>query len=311
VNDDVRTGAAVGFGAYLLWGLLTIYWKELHRFDPFELIGYRVAGSGVLLIAVLAARRRLRPMLTALRRPQLAWRVALAAVLLTANWTAYVWAVTHDNVVETALGYFLAPLGTMTLGVIVLGERMHAVQRIAAGLSLGAVAVLTAGYGRVPVLALVIAVSWTFYGLCKRRVPLGSMESLAAETLVLAVPAVALIAWGMGRSDGVPSLATPSHGVLIALAGIVTAAPLVMFGYAARRVPFTVLGPMQYMVPVINFLLGWLAYHEDLSTTTVIGFTMVWVALGLTTADTLRRTRTARTARSHDEPSAADGALVV
>jgi chloramphenicol-sensitive protein RarD len=209
VNDDVRTGAAVGFGAYLLWGLLTIYWKELHRFDPFELIGYRVAGSGGLLIAVLAARRRLRPMLTALRRPQLAWRVALAAVLLTANWTAYVWAVTHDNVVETALGYFLAPLGTMTLGVVVLGERMHAVQRIAAGLSLGAVAVLTAGYGRVPVLALVIAVSWTFYGLCKRRVPLGSMESLAAETLVLAVPAIALIAWGSGRDDGVPALATP------------------------------------------------------------------------------------------------------
>jgi chloramphenicol-sensitive protein RarD len=307
VNDDVRTGAAVGFGAYLLWGLLTIYWKELHRFDPFELIGYRVVGSGVLLCAVLAVKGRLRPMLTAMRRPQLAWRVALAAVLLTGNWTAYVWAVTHDNVVETALGYFLAPLGTMTLGVAVLGERMHTVQRIAAGLTVAAVAVLTAGYGRVPVLALIIAVSWTFYGLCKRRVPLRPIESLAAETLVLAVPAIALIAWGLGRSDGVPALATPGEGVLIALAGIVTAAPLVMFGYAALRVPFTVLGPMQYAVPIINFLLGWLAYHEDLRPTTVVGFAMVWVALALTTADTLRR---ARAARSGDEPSAPDGALV-
>jgi chloramphenicol-sensitive protein RarD len=309
VNDeDVRTGAIVGFGAYLLWGLLTIYWKELHRFDPFELIGYRVLGSGVLLIAVLAVRGRLRPMLAAMRRPQLAWRVALAAVLLTGNWTAYVWAVTHDNVVETALGYFLAPLGTMTLGVVVLGERLRRVQWIAAGLTVAAVVVLTAGYGRVPVLALVIAVSWTFYGLCKRRVPLGAMESLAAETLVLTVPALALIGWGLGRSDGVPSLATPGQGALIALAGLVTAAPLVMFGYAARRVPFTVLGPMQYAVPIINFLLGWLAYHEDLRPTTVIGFTMVWVALALTTADTLRR---ARTARSREEPSAVDGALVV
>ena len=129
MNDDVRTGAAVGFGAYLLWGLLTIYWKELHRFDPFELIGYRVAGSGVLLVILLAVKGRLRAMLAAFRRPEIAWRVALAAVLLTGNWTSYVWAVTHDNVVETALGYFLAPLGTMLLGVVVLKERMHTVQR--------------------------------------------------------------------------------------------------------------------------------------------------------------------------------------
>lgn len=307
MNDDVRTGAAVGFGAYLLWGLLTIYWKELHHFDPFELIGYRVAGSGVLLIAVLAASGKLRAMLTAFRRPQTAWRVTLAAVLLTGNWTSYVWAVTHDNVVETALGYFLAPLGTMLLGVVVLKERMHVAQRVAAGLTAAAVVVLTAGYGRVPVLALIIAVSWTFYGLCKRRIPLGALESLTAETLVLAIPAVALIGWGLGRSDGVPSLATPWQGVLIALAGIVTATPLVMFGYAARRVPFTVLGPMQYAVPIINFLLGWLAYHERLNATTVVGFTMVWLALALTTADTLRR---ARTARSTDQPSAAGEALV-
>lgn len=311
MNDEVRTGAVVGFGAYLLWGLLTIYWKELHRFDPFELIGYRVAGSGLLLVAVLALRRRLGPMLVAVRRPEVGWRVALAAVLLTGNWTAYVWAVTHDNVVETALGYFLAPLGTMLLGVVVLKERMHVAQRIAAGLTVGAAIVLTAGYGRVPVLAFIIAVSWTFYGLCKRRIPLGAMESLAAETLVLAVPAVALIGWGAGRADGVPSLATPWQAALVALAGIVTATPLVMFGYAARRVPFTVLGPMQYAVPIINFLLGWLAYHEDLNATTVVGFTMVWAALALTTFDTLRRARSARAARSRDEPSAADSALVV
>lgn len=307
MNDEVRTGAAIGFAAYLLWGLLTIYWKELHRFDPFELIGYRVAGSGVLLVAFLLVTGRLRPLLAALRRPELAWRIGLAAVLLTGNWTSYVWAVTHDNVVETSLGYFLAPLGTMLLGVVVLKERMHRAQRVAAALVAAAVVVLTAGYGRVPVLALIIAVSWTFYGLCKRHIPLGAMESFAAETLVLAIPAVALIAWGAGRDDGVPALATPWLGVLIALAGLVTATPLVMFGYAARRVPFTVLGPMQYVVPIINFLLGWLAYHEDLNATTVVGFAMVWVALALTTVDTLRR---ARATRRRTQPPSADNALV-
>lgn len=210
--------------------------------------------------------------------------------------------------VETSLGYFLAPLGTMLLGVVVLKEHMGTTQRVAAGLTAAAVVVLTAGYGRVPFLALVIAVSWTFYGLCKRQIPLGAMESLAAETLVLAVPAVALIGWGVGRDDGVPALATPWQGVLIALAGVVTATPLVMFGYAARRVPFTVLGPMQYAVPIINFLLGWLAYHEELNATTVVGFAMVWVALALTTADTLRRARAA--GRAVEPPTSGD-ALVV
>lgn len=297
MNDDVNRGAVVGFVSFLLWGLFTIYWKQLHRFDPFELIGYRIACSAALLVVFLGYRRRLRPLLRALRRPSIRWRIVLAAVLLTANWTAYVWAVTHDNVVETSLGYFLAPLGTMLIGVFVLHERMHLAQRIAVAFTIVAVAVLTAGYGRVPVLALIIAVAWSCYGLCKRQVALGPIESLAAETLVLTVFAAALIGWGAGRADGIPALATPWQLVLVGLAGAVTATPLVMFGYAARRVPFTVLAPMQYVVPTINFLLGWLAYHEELNATTVVGFSMVWAALALTTADTVRRGRRTRRAR--------------
>jgi len=304
----VRKGAVIGFAAYVLWGLLTVYWKALDQFDPFELIGYRVVGSGVLLVGFLAWKGRFRPLLDAMRDRALCARVALAAVLLTLNWTAYVWAVTHDDIVETALGYFLAPLGTMLVGVVVLGERMRPAQRIAAGLVGVAVIVLTVGYGRVPYLALIIALSWTFYGLLKRQVPLPAVESLAAETLVLALPALALVAWGATRSTGVPTSATPALGVLIALAGLVTATPLVMFGFAARRVPFTVLGPMQYAVPITNFVLGWLVYHEHLNAPKAIGFAMVWVALAITTVDTLRHSR--RAARSAT-PASVDDPLVV
>ncbi len=308
MNDEVRSGALVGFAAYVLWGLLTIYWKALHHFNAFELIGYRVLGSAVLLLVVLAITRRLGPLIAALRNRHLVWRVALAAVLLTANWTSYVWAVTHDNVVETSLGYFLAPLGTMLVGVVILHERMRPAQRVAAGLVGVAVAVLTVGYGRVPVLALIIAFSWTFYGLLKRQVPLPAIESFAGETLVLLVPAIGLVAWGANQADGVPSTATTWQGVLIALAGLVTAVPLVMFAYAARRVPFTVLGPMQYAVPIINFVLGAAVYHEHLNATTVFGFALVWLALALTTVDTLRHARGALPRR---EPALADDPLVV
>ena len=307
MNDEVRRGAMVGFAAYVFWGLLTVYWKQLHHFNAFELIGYRVLGSAVLLIAFLAVTRRLAPLLRALRDPHLLWRVALAAVLLTANWTSYVWAVTHDNVVETSLGYFLAPLGTMLVGVVVLHEHMRTAQRVAAGLVAVAVVVLTVGYGRVPFIALIIACSWTFYGLLKRRVPLAAVESLAGETLVLLVPAIGLVVWGTGQPGGVPSTATGGQALLIALAGLVTAVPLVMFAYAAQRVPFTVLGPMQYVVPITNFLLGWLVYHETLNTTTVVGFALVWVALGLTTADTLRHARRASVRR---EPAVLDDPLI-
>lgn len=307
MNDEVRTGALVGFAAYVLWGLLTIYWKELHHFDAFELIGYRVLGSAVLLIAFLAVTGRLGPLLAALRNRHLLWRVALAAVLLTGNWTSYVWAVTHDNVVETSLGYFLAPLGTMLIGVVVLHERMRPAQRAAAALVGIAVVVLTIGYGRLPFIALIIAFSWTFYGLLKRQVPLAAIESLAGETLVLLVPAVALVAWGAGRAEGVPNSATAWQVTLVALAGLVTAVPLVMFAYAARRVPFTVLGPMQYVVPITNFVLGWLVYHEHLNATTIVGFALVWVALGITTADTLRYARRSLPAR---EAALADDPLV-
>jgi chloramphenicol-sensitive protein RarD len=289
-EHEVARGIRAGFIAYTIWGLLTIYWKQLHDFEPLELIGWRIAASSVIMIAVLTVRRRWPAVKEAFGDVRLVGRISVAALLLTTNWTAYVYAVVHDRVIETALGYFMAPLGTMMLGIIVLKERPTQSQRTAMVLAATAVVILTVSYGRPPYAALTIAVSWSFYGLFKRRVPLGAIEGLAAETFVLLVPALVLVGVMAGRSDSIPRTADAADLTLTSLAGVATVVPLVMFAFAATRVPFTILGPLNYLVPTINFLLGWIVYNEELPVSRVIGFAFVWVALAIVTVDRLRTT---------------------
>jgi chloramphenicol-sensitive protein RarD len=286
-----RLGILAGVAAYLLWGLLTVYWKALSGLNPFDLIGWRVILALVFLAALLAYRRRLVAVLALRHQPRLLGRLAVAALLLTANWTAYVWAVTHDNVVETALGYFMAPIGTMLLGVFVLHERLRRAQQVALGLAATSVVVLTVAYGRVPWFALVLASTWSVYGYLKKTVPLGSVESLAGETAVLLLPAVALVVAMESAGQGVLSLATPLQLVLVLGLGVITATPLLLFAYAAPRVPLSTLGPLQYLVPTINFLLGVLVYGESMTPARAAGFGLVWVALALFTVDTVRAAR--------------------
>lgn len=199
------------------------------------------------------------------------------------------WAVAHDHVIETALGYFMAPLLTMWLGVVVLKEKLNTAQRTTIALAGVAIVVLTAGYGRVPLLALLIAASWALYGLLKRQVPMSSLDSLTAEMMWLVAPAIVLAVAQSSRADSVTTTADGLHITLVILTGLITVVPLWMFGFAAQRVPLTVLGPLQYSVPTINFLLGWLAYDEDLDTTKLVGFGFVWVALVVLGLDTYRR----------------------
>jgi chloramphenicol-sensitive protein RarD len=284
-RQRTRRGVQAAIAAYVLWGFLTIYWKELHRFDPFELIGWRIISASIVMAVVITVRRRWTVLTAALRRPRLAGRLAVAAVLLTANWTGYVWAVTNDRVLETALGYFMAPLATMILGVTVLGEPASRLQKAAFGLAAAAVVVLTVSYGRPPWVAFIIAVSWSLYGLLKRQVPLTPIESLAGETFILLVPALVLVGVVAGGSGSVPASATAGNWALIALTGVVTAVPLLLFAVAAQRVPFTLLGALQYLVPTINLLLGWLVYDESMPADRLVGFALVWIALLAVTAD--------------------------
>lgn len=288
---DRRSGLLWGCAAYLFWGLVTIYWKALRHFDPFELIGYRISASAILTGAYVTATGRMRPLLARLRDPALLRRVSFASVMLTINWTTYVWAVVNGRVIETALGYFITPIGLMLAGVVVLHEHMHTVQRCALVLAVAAVVVLTIGYGRVPWVSLVIAVTWVAYTFAKKQSPLSAIDSLTAETLIVFVPALVMVIWAANRTGSVPNTATAGQWVLIAFTGVVTTLPLVMFAIAAQRLPLTVMALAQYIVPTINFLLGWLAYHETLNGTRVIGFVLVWIGLAAVTVDSLRRMR--------------------
>ena len=285
---EVR-GLRAAIVAYTLWGLLTIYWKQLTGLDALELIGWRVTTAAAVMAAIVTGLGRWPVIVGALRDLSLLRRIALASMLLIVNWTTYVWAVVNDRVIETALGYFLAPLGTMALGVTLLGESLTPLKRASIGCAAVAVVVLTVSYGRVPWIAVLLAASWSWYGLTKRRVPLESIESLTSELLVLSVPAAALVAAGWFRTDGIPSEAIGLDWAFLLGSGAITALPLLMFAYAAQRVPFTLLGPANYLVPLINFLLGWLAFGEELPVTRVVGFGLVWLALVLVTIDMVRR----------------------
>lgn len=291
-NSTERSGIAYGLGAYITWGLLTIYWKFLKQFNAVELIGWRITTSSIILLSVIIYTKKLRNLLTALRDPKLRARIALASVMLSINWTTYVWAVVHENVIETALGYFISPLFTMIIGFAVLRETMRTAHRAVIALATVAIVVLTYSYGRPPYLALIIASSWSIYGYLKKQVPLSSLESLTAEVFALVVPAIAILFWCFNRTDSVPNNATTTQWIFVLFTGLMTAVPLLLFGAASRRVRLSLLGPMQYLVPSFNFLLGWLAYNEKLDITRIIGFAFVWFGLVILITDSLKTSAT-------------------
>lgn len=296
--ETSQAAIALSLSVYFIWGALTLYWKELHGFDPFELIGWRVTSSVVVLTVVMLANRRLAPLLRSLRNPQLLLRIVLASVLLTINWATYVWAVVNDHVIETALGYFIAPILTIVVGVFVLHEKLRGIQRVAVSFAVGGIAVLTVAYGRVPWIALIIAMSWTFYAYLKKKVPLAPLESLTAEVIVLAAPAFIFLCATWNNVDSVQNTANSVEWVFVAFTGVITAVPLLMFASASQRTPLTILGPMQYIVPTMNFLIGWLMFNETLTSSRVAGFSLIWVCLALVLTDLFRTQRQQQIASS-------------
>ena len=297
MEGEQTRGLQAAIAAYVLWGLLTIYWKQLSGLDAVELIGWRVSSASVFMAIVVSMTGRWTPVIGALRTRTVAIRICLASLLLTVNWTTYVWAVVNDRVIETALGYFLAPLGTMALGVFVLGERLTPLKQASIVFAVAAVVVLTISYGRMPWVALLLATTWSWYGLTKRNVPLDPIASLSSELFVLVLPALALVIAGFLRTNGIPEQASASDWPLLVGTGVITAIPLLLFAFAAKRLPFTILGPANYLVPLINFLLGWLVFDEQLPASRVVGFVLVWVALMLVTLE-MARQHTSRPATS-------------
>ena len=293
-HPEQRAGIIAGATTYLVWGLLTIFWKQLRHFNAFELIGWRISASAALMTIALTATRRWGRLAALRHDRRLLARVVAAAVFLSINWTTYVWAVVNGHVLETALGYFIAPLGTVAVGVLVLHEPLRIAQRIALGLAAAAVIVLTISNGGVPWIALAMATTWTGYGYLKKQIPLAPLESMAAESFTLIVPAATFAIALAGRANSIPNSASGVELTFAVLTGVATVGPLMVFAYAAQRVPLTIIGPMQYIVPSINFLIGWLLYDEALPPLRIVGFALVWTGLAIMTTDSVRRARQSR-----------------
>jgi chloramphenicol-sensitive protein RarD len=289
-----RSGLAAGVAAYVLWGLFPLYWPLLEPAKPVEILAQRIVWSFVFIGAVLVLTLGFR-WVRGIDRRRLEL-LALAAVLITVNWGTFIYGVNSEHVVETSLGYFINPLVTVALAVTVLRERLSPAQGVAVGIAAVAVAVLTIDYGRPPWIALTLACSFGLYGLIKKHVGVDGTQSLAIETAVLIVPALAYLAWLSSTGDGTFTTEGPGHAALIMAGGVATAVPLMLFGAAAIRIPLTTLGLLQYLAPVMQFLIGVLVYGEPMPISRLAGFALVWLALAVFTVDAVRSSRRTRLA---------------
>ncbi len=276
-------------------GARPLFWPLLKPAGATEILAHRMVWSLAFVAVALLIVRRWAWAGELLRQPRKLALVTVAAAVITVNWGVYIWAVNSGHVVEASLGYFINPLVTIAMGVLLLKERLRPVQWAAVGTGFAAVVVLTVGYGRPPWISLCLAFSFATYGLVKKKVNLGGIESLTAETAVQFLPALGYLLWLTARGDSTFSTEGPGHALLLAATGLVTALPLVCFGAAAIRVPLSTLGLLQYLAPVFQFLLGILYFGEAMPPERWAGFALVWLALTLLTWDALRTAR--RTAR--------------
>jgi chloramphenicol-sensitive protein RarD len=301
-SEPDRRGIALGAAAYVLWGLFPPFFRLLEPAAPAEILAHRVLWTLVFMAVVLAVLRGWGALRALSAR---GWAmVTAAAVLIAVNWGLFIYAVGVGHVVEVALGYFIGPLVSVLLGVLVLRERLRPLQWAAVGVGTLAVAVLTVAYGRPPFIALTLAVSFGLYGLIKNRVgaSVGALASLTTETLVLApVAAVGLVLLEV-RGQGHFSDNAPWQALLLASVGVATVVPLLFFAAAARRVPLSTVGLLQYLTPTLQLLCGVVLLGEHMSAARWAGFALVWVALVVLTADTVRAASRRRTQARIAEP---------
>jgi chloramphenicol-sensitive protein RarD len=274
----MNKGILYGLGAYALWGFFPIYWKWLHDVPATQLLSHRIGWSFLLLMAVIFLTKQWADFRSTFN-PRTFRIYFIAAILIGVNWLTYVWAVNAGFIVETSLGYFINPLLSMLMGVIFLRERLRLTQWIPVTLAAIGVIYLTFVYGRLPWIALLLAFSFGFYGLVKKLAPLGSLYGLTLETGILFIPAVIYLI--VSETSGAGAFAHDgalTTGLLIG-GGVVTTVPLLMFASAARRIPLTMIGVLQYIAPTIQFLLGVFVYREPFDQAHFTGFAIVWVAL--------------------------------
>lgn len=289
--SDRRAGIVYGITAYFLWGLFPLYWRLLRPAGAVEILGHRIIWSLVFVVSLLVVRGRWPALRAAAGDRRTVWVLAAAACLIAVNWGTYIYGVNNDLVVETSLGYFVNPLVSVVLGVVVFGERLRRGQWIAVGIAVLAVVVLTVDYGRPPWLALTLAVSFGFYGLLKKIVTVRPAEGLAIESAVLVLPALLAVLLLQGRGDAAFGHVSAGHTVLMVSAGVATAVPLLFFAAAAPRVPLSTLGLLQYLAPTLQLVIGLAVFGEPMPAGRLAGFVLVWTALVVFSVDSLRASR--------------------
>jgi chloramphenicol-sensitive protein RarD len=296
-GGSARAGTVAAVLAFLLWGLFPLSWKMLAAVPAVEVVAHRTAWGFVVAAAWVTLRGRWKDARAVASRPGTIARLAGSAVLIAVNWLLYVWAVVHDHVVEASLGYFINPLVNVLLGVLVLGERLSRAQRVAVALAAAGVAVLTAGHGRLPWIALALAVSFGLYGLARKTVGADPVVGLLWETGLMAPLAAGWLLSLEARGSGAFGAAHPGPSALLALGGAVTAVPLVLFAQGARSLPLSTVGLLQYLSPSIQFLLAVLVFREPFTAAHAATFACIWAALAVLTWDLRRRLR-------HERPAA-------
>jgi RarD protein len=304
--DERRSGVASGLAAYGLWGLFPLYFPLLEPAGGVEIVAHRVVWSLVFIAVLLTALRRWPQVCTAFTDRHTVLVLLGAAVLIAGNWLVFVYAVNSRHVVETSLGYFINPLVSVLLGVAVFSERLRPLQWTAVGLAAVAVVVLTVDNGRPPWIALALAATFGSYGLLKKLVRVEAVPGLFVETAVTFLPALVFLFVLQATGRGTAFSAGTGHLLLLVASGIATAVPLLLFAAAARRIPLSTVGLLQYLTPLMQLAIGVFVFHEPMPPARLAGFVIVWAALAVFTVDSLRSARAAnRRADAEQVPAAA------
>ena len=286
----VNKGLLFGVSAYILWGILPLYWKLVEEAGAYDILAHRGIWSLLICVSLLALRKQLKSAYEMVRSSRTFSLLFLASGLLTINWGVYIWSVTVNRVVEAALGYYITPLINVTFGVLLLREKLRPAQWIAVALAAAGVVILTLGYGSLPWIALVLAISWGSYSLIKKSLNLGALETLSLETLFAFLPNLVfiLIIQGNGSAE---FGSTWTISILLFGAGAATVIPLLLFNGSTTRLPLSTVGLLQYITPTIMFVIGIYVNNEDISTTKVLGFAFIWLALAVLSRDLYRSSR--------------------
>jgi len=290
----MNKGIWYGIGAYVTWGLFPIYWKWLHAVPALQLIGHRILWSFVMLFAFIFLSRQWRVFRATALKPRVLRIYLVAATLIGINWLVYIWAVNAGYIVQVSLGYYINPLLNVLMGVLFLREHLRPSQWVPLGLAAAGVLYLNFAYGSLPWIALTLAFSFGLYGLVKKTAPLGSLYGLTLETGLLFLPALLYLLYSETTRQGAFLHSGAISDALLVGAGLMTTIPLLMFASAARRIPLSLVGILQYIAPTLQFLLGVLVYGEPFTHTQFIGFGIVWLALILFGVEGYLATRSRR-----------------